>query len=286
MRYSGIIRSLAMMRHGRLARTLFIAIVFATWAGLATPALAAPLQPADPPPAPTNLQASPGKDHISLQWDTVPGVRINYNIYRGTSSHGETLYYQGDSSTSFTNTKITKGTIYYFQVTAIDAQGEESPRSNEVAASSDQLILLSTPVPASSTAPAQPHDYGFILWLLLGFASLAMICGGVFLIWRQNMGHPAFGGDDTGMHQSGVFASAPLVPQNEPPPGPFAPRSWDALSSEERAGIYPPPQADTGRSLGAVAFWDEQQRQSLVPDDEQRQRWSYPNPQIWPPQGD
>jgi hypothetical protein len=283
MGYSGIIRSCA---KARLVRTALLAIICAIVGGLATPALAASLRHADTLPAPTNLQAAPGKDHISLQWDAVPGVRVNYNIYRGTKSHGETLYYQGDANTTFTNTKIVKGTVYYYQVTAVDAQGTESPRSAEVAASSDKLILIATPLPASSTTPTQSHDYGFILWLLLGFVSLAMICGGVFLIWRQHQGQPAFAGDDTGMHQSGVFAAAPLVPQNETPPGPFAPRSWDALSPEERAGIFPPAQTDTGRPLGAVAFWDEQRRQSLIPDDDQRQRWSYPNPQSWPPQDD
>src|SRR5215469_7409555 len=98
MRYGVSIRSLATKRPVRMA---LLAIICAIVGGLATPALAAPLRQADTLPPPTNLQASPGKDHISLQWDAVSGVRVNYNIYRGTKSHGEAPYFQGDSSPSF-----------------------------------------------------------------------------------------------------------------------------------------------------------------------------------------
>jgi fibronectin type 3 domain-containing protein len=100
--------------------------------------------PATVPGAPT-LQASAGNQSVSLSW-TAPnngGAPITkYNIYRGTSSNGETLL-TSVSGTSYTDTGLINGTTYYYEVSAVNSVNEGA-RSNEQSA---------TP---TATAPGAP----------------------------------------------------------------------------------------------------------------------------------
>jgi hypothetical protein len=95
------------------------------------------------PLAPTGLSATAGDHQIALIWNAVTGA-TSYNVYRGATSGGETPLQSGLPGTSFTDTGLTNGTTYYYQVTAVNAGGE-SPLSLEVS---------STPIglpPASPT---------------------------------------------------------------------------------------------------------------------------------------
>src|SRR5262249_26786969 len=58
-----------------------------------------------------------------------------FNVYRGISPGGEgaTAIATGLTTTSFTNTGLTDGITYYYQVTAVNG-GVESARSSEVSA--------------------------------------------------------------------------------------------------------------------------------------------------------
>ena len=84
------------------------------------------------PAAPTNLAATAGNGQVTLTW-TAAGGAISYNLYRGTSGGGETLLQSGLTGTSFTNTGLSNGTTYYYQITAVNSSGE-SARSTEVSA--------------------------------------------------------------------------------------------------------------------------------------------------------
>ncbi len=94
------------------------------------------------PGAPTGLTATAGTGQVSLGW-TPPasngGVNItSYRVYRGTSSGNETLLTSGGCSglgavTSCTDTGLTAGQAYYYEVTAVNAIGE-GPQSNEATA--------------------------------------------------------------------------------------------------------------------------------------------------------
>jgi len=114
-----------------------------------TPAfVAAAVAPSDPT-APQNLLATAGNASVSLSWSAPSsngGSSITgYNVYRGTSSGGETLLASGVASGTYIDKAVTNGTTYYYEVTAVNGVGEGS-RSKEVSA---------TPKP---TVPGPPRN--------------------------------------------------------------------------------------------------------------------------------
>ena len=102
------------------------------------------LAPLPAPAAPLSLKATNGSASVALTWAAGTGApSTGYNLYRSTSSGGEgsTPYQTGLSSTSYTDTGVTPGTHYYYQVTAANATGE-SPRSNEVSGTAEALTQI------------------------------------------------------------------------------------------------------------------------------------------------
>jgi hypothetical protein len=87
-----------------------------------------------PPSAPTGLGAIAGNVEVSLSWSAGSGA-TSYNVYRGTSSGGEssTAIATGITSTSYNDTSVTNGTTYYYKVAALNSSGT-SAYSNEASA--------------------------------------------------------------------------------------------------------------------------------------------------------
>jgi len=87
-----------------------------------------------PPPAPTGPSATAGNAQATLTWTSSSGA-VSYNVYRSTVGGGEgnTPFQTGISSTSFTDTGLSNGTAYFYQVTAVNTVGE-SGKSSEVSA--------------------------------------------------------------------------------------------------------------------------------------------------------
>jgi len=102
------------------------------------------------PSAPQNLQATVGNAQVSLSWSAPSsngGTTITgYKVFRGTSSGGES-YLITVTGLSYTNTGLTNGQTYYYQVCAVSAVGD-GPNSNEVSA---------TPF-LSNTVPTAPQN--------------------------------------------------------------------------------------------------------------------------------
>src|SRR5436309_1925064 len=100
-------------------------------------ASATPTAPAGPPGAPQGLVATAGDATVTLTWsapNSNGGSPItNYRIYRGTSSNGETLKATIGNVLTYTDTTVTNGVTYYYQVSAVNNVGE-GPRSNEASA--------------------------------------------------------------------------------------------------------------------------------------------------------
>ncbi len=94
------------------------------------------------PSAPTNLAAVPGNDQVALSWTGSPAA-ATYSVYRGTTSGSETLLEGGLAAPSYTDTGLTNGTTYFYQVAAVNSAGT-SAKSGE--ASATPSVTASAPV--------------------------------------------------------------------------------------------------------------------------------------------
>ena len=85
------------------------------------------------------LSKSDGK--VKLQWDAVKSA-TKYYIYRGTSSDN-LQYYDTTTKTSYTNSSVTSGTRYYYQVKAVSVFYEQEFTGSK--STSKSTIPLATP---------------------------------------------------------------------------------------------------------------------------------------------
>ena len=91
------------------------------------------------PAAPTGMTTTQGGRQVSLIWNTVPGA-ISYNVKRSTNRGGEdtianvsTVNNSWPNSNQYTDTGLASGTTYYYEVSAVNTNGE-SPNSTEISA--------------------------------------------------------------------------------------------------------------------------------------------------------
>jgi parallel beta-helix repeat protein len=100
-----------------------------------------------PPSEPRNLQALSGNGEISLTWDfpLIDGGRpiLNYTVLRGDTSGGETELIEVRNVLTYTDTGLTNGQTYYYQVTATNVFGE-GPKSEEANATPFNVIPICT----------------------------------------------------------------------------------------------------------------------------------------------
>jgi len=108
-------------------------------------------QPGSVPTSPENFQANAGDGSITLIWSppTFDGFSpiLNYKICRGTTPGGETLLAEVGDVLTYSDTGLTNGQTYYYQVSAGNGLGE-GPKSSEVKA---------TPI-AEPTIPSAPRN--------------------------------------------------------------------------------------------------------------------------------
>src|SRR5437016_511469 len=90
--------------------------------------------PPTPPSAPQNLAATGGNAQVALTWQAPASDGgspiMNYKIYRGLAPTTETLLTTVGNVLTYTDTAVTNGVTYYYQISAVNAAGE-GPRSNE-----------------------------------------------------------------------------------------------------------------------------------------------------------
>jgi parallel beta-helix repeat protein len=100
-----------------------------------------------PPSEPRYLEAVPRNGEVLLTWN-IPlrdGGRpiLNYTIYRGTAAGSETKLIEVGNVLTFTDTGLTNGQTYYYQVSATNVFGE-GPRSEEANATPFNVIPICT----------------------------------------------------------------------------------------------------------------------------------------------
>ena len=155
-------------RQGWLRRLLGVCLVAAVvdW-----PATLASAATSTGFPAPTGLSATAaGSSQISLAW-TAPAAPLGwqilqYNIYEGTISGGESLIGSATSGTGYTAADLISGTTYYFEVSAvyqsvsqscaIPCPDTEGPRSTEAFATTG-FSMPAPPTGLTATDAAAPR---------------------------------------------------------------------------------------------------------------------------------
>jgi len=73
-----------------------------------------------------------GSHSVDLSWVPGDGNAVGYNVYRGTANGGpyQIINNALDASTSYTDETVASGTTYFYVVTEVNAEGQQSAYSN------------------------------------------------------------------------------------------------------------------------------------------------------------
>lgn len=175
-----------------------------------------------PPSAPAGLAASPTSNtSIALAWSSAVAGSLPvayYQVFRGPSSSNLTLLATIET-TAYTDTCLSTGTKYYYAVAAADADGDVSPLSSAVSATTTKpssaapFNLLSTTVnsfsPSSSTLPGLPIVETVIgLQPSVGYQDGAFLNGkAIYFPWQVGNGGSSWIGHIQGALPQSVILS-------------------------------------------------------------------------------
>ncbi|UCD92566.1 MAG: right-handed parallel beta-helix repeat-containing protein [Methanobacteriota archaeon] len=119
------------------------------------------------PSSPEKIQTSPANQEVKLDWNPPSsngGSSVtNYRIYRGDISGGETFLVEIGNITTHSDTGLTNGQTYYYQVSAVNGVGE-GPLSTEVSATPTKLP--GSPVILSAFLGGKDSENVTITWSL------------------------------------------------------------------------------------------------------------------------
>jgi hypothetical protein len=104
---------------------------------------------------PQNLDGQLGNGYVELTWeeplDMISSKLTGYNLYRGTTSGAETFLVAPGNVTSYNDTSVTFGQIYYYYVTSLNATSESYPSNEFMAADLIKPRLVADNTPAIAT---------------------------------------------------------------------------------------------------------------------------------------
>ena len=129
-----------------LESKIYLSIAFAVF--LFMPSIAVFAQKA--PATPTGLAATAGDAQVSLSWNSAARAS-SYNVKRSTTAGGPYTTVANVTSTAYTNTGLTNGTVYYYVVSAVNSGGE-SANSSQVSATPQVATVPGTPTGLTASA--------------------------------------------------------------------------------------------------------------------------------------
>ena len=156
-----------------------------------------------PPSAPAGLVTAPGRGSASLGWTASPeGDVVGYRVYRGPVGGTTTAITTAPvTGTSYTDDGLQPGASYRYQVTALDAMGNESPLSGTadvtvtmtaVAAGvyedddTDDILLKGPWNRTASTGANTDSGSSFVTLGDTGYAEMSFATSGIRWLARTN----------------------------------------------------------------------------------------------------
>ena len=105
--------------------------------------------------APSVTGGNDSQGRPTLKWNAVTGA-AKYEVYRARSMNGDYIKYSTQTSTGYTNSAyLTSGSMYYYKVRALDANGTAGPWSDVVAVTC-RLGLTAPTVTGGNDAQGRP----------------------------------------------------------------------------------------------------------------------------------
>jgi fibronectin type 3 domain-containing protein len=127
--------------------------------GPSSQASATPVAPAQPPPAPTGLNATAGNAQVTLAWNASTSA-TSYHVKRSTTNGSGYALVGTSTTTSFADSGLTNSTTYYYVVTAVNTAGE-SANSNQASATPVNAVAdVTITIDPAKTKPISPYIYG------------------------------------------------------------------------------------------------------------------------------
>jgi fibronectin type 3 domain-containing protein len=119
-----------------------------------------PAAPAAPPATPIGLQALGGNAQVSLSWNASAGA-ASYHVKRATTNGGPfNTTLASPIATNYSDTAVTNGTTYYYEVSAVNTAGESANSTQASATPASPAANVTITIDASKTKPISPWIYG------------------------------------------------------------------------------------------------------------------------------
>jgi fibronectin type 3 domain-containing protein len=197
------------------------------------------VQPFPPLATPQNVQATAGNAQIDVTWSATSDATA-YNVYRSTVAGGEgsTPYRSGITSFAFTDTGLTNGTKYYYQVSGTNGPSQ-SALSSEVSATPSGTITSQWTFCASEDGTCTFQGTRRVRYGAPGQYSILTKTSPVPCN-NATFGDPAVGADKTCEYETVSIAPTLAAPQNVQATAGDAQvnLSWSATSGATAYNVY------------------------------------------------
>jgi len=120
---------------------------------------ATPTAPSTPPAVPANLQATAGNAQVSLSWTASSGA-TSYHLKRSTTSGSGYTQIAAPTATSYTDTGLTNGIVYFYVVSALNAAGESANSAQATATPANVTADVTITIDPAKTKLISPYIYG------------------------------------------------------------------------------------------------------------------------------